>query len=305
MTTPPDKHSPEAQADLWVAVRLMAEGSDWKRDQGETLTAWAQRTLSKARSASAPRMQIPLKVRPMLVRGMLAYDERGPVILINSEEADPKEQVVSLWHETLHLIGMTDEFLTEEYAMRLADACPDILRRLAHNINVPDSKPPSHEQRMEGDNIETHSLMLELCHQLGAVDGEGMVDMLFAAVKDAKRYRGLRSGAVGMRALGAAQVVGEALDHACDRALNPNNSSDSDATQSADGKNLTTVRAASSAPSSTAPRNDVNAEAIAVLTQRAGGELFIPNGPDIEIGTTYAKVEEDGVRFMFRPLEAQ
>jgi ribosomal protein L37AE/L43A len=65
------------------------------------------------------------------------------------------------------------------------------------------------------------------------------------------------------------------------------------------------VNAARGTVSSTAPRNDVNAEAIAVLTQRAGGELFIPNGPDIEIGTTYAKVEEDGVRFMFRPLEAQ
>lgn len=37
--------------DLWDAVRLMAEGSDWKRDQGETLTAWAQRTL-RARSAT-------------------------------------------------------------------------------------------------------------------------------------------------------------------------------------------------------------------------------------------------------------
>ena len=59
------------------------------------------------------------------------------------------------------------------------------------------------------------------------------------------------------------------------------------------------------ARSSTRARNDVNAEAVSILTQRAGGELFIPNGPDIKIGTTYAKVEEDGVRFMFRPLEAQ
>jgi hypothetical protein len=33
------------QEDLWTAVRLMAEGSDWNRDQGETLTAWVQRRL--------------------------------------------------------------------------------------------------------------------------------------------------------------------------------------------------------------------------------------------------------------------
>lgn len=85
------------------------------------------------------RATIRIEVRPLLVRGMLATDERGPVLLINSEEADPKEQVTTLWHETLHLLGLTDEFLVEEYALRLADACPDILRRLAHKINVTDS----------------------------------------------------------------------------------------------------------------------------------------------------------------------
>ena len=67
----------------------------------------------------------------------------------------------------------------------------------------------------------------------------------------------------------------------------------------------TDAQSLASAPSSTRALNDVNAEAVSILTQRAGGELFIPNGPDIKIGTTYAKVEEDGVRFMFRPLEAQ
>jgi hypothetical protein len=30
---------------LYIVVRLAAEGSDWKRDQGETLSAWAERTL--------------------------------------------------------------------------------------------------------------------------------------------------------------------------------------------------------------------------------------------------------------------
>jgi Zn-dependent peptidase ImmA (M78 family) len=85
---------------------------------------------------------VPLKVRPMLVSGMLAKDDHGPVILINSED-DPKEQVRSLWHETLHLLGLTDEFLVEEYAMALADAVPGILRKLAHNINVPDANAPA------------------------------------------------------------------------------------------------------------------------------------------------------------------
>lgn len=37
--------NPSALEDLWTVVRLAAEGSDWKRDQGETLSAWAQRKL--------------------------------------------------------------------------------------------------------------------------------------------------------------------------------------------------------------------------------------------------------------------
>ena len=32
---------------LWMDVRLRAEGSDWKRDQGETLYEWVWRTLGK------------------------------------------------------------------------------------------------------------------------------------------------------------------------------------------------------------------------------------------------------------------
>lgn len=51
--------------------------------------------------------------------------------------------------------------------------------------------------------------------------------------------------------------------------------------------------------------NDVNAEAISILAQRAGGELFIPNGPDIKVGTTCARVEEGGVRFRFSPKGTQ
>lgn len=92
------------------------------------------------RGVAKPRAHIPLDVRPLLVRGMLATDARGPRILINSEEEPPHEQVVTLFHEVLHLLGLTDEFLAEEYAMRLAAAAPDILRRLAHAINVPETE---------------------------------------------------------------------------------------------------------------------------------------------------------------------
>lgn len=91
----------------------------------------------KASERPSSRIPIPIVVRPMLVQGQLATDAGGPLILINSEEEPPHEQVVTLFHEVLHLLGMTDEFLCDEYAMKLADAAPDILRRLAHNINVP------------------------------------------------------------------------------------------------------------------------------------------------------------------------
>lgn len=91
--------------------------------------------------STTTRATIPLKVRPLLVSGMLALDAEGPVIVIDSEQ-DPKEQVIALWHEVLHLLGLTDEFLADEMAMALAGAAPDVLRRLAHNINVPGSGAP-------------------------------------------------------------------------------------------------------------------------------------------------------------------
>lgn len=43
--------NPSALEDLWTVVRLAAEGSDWKRDSGESLTAWAQRTLKRRSEA--------------------------------------------------------------------------------------------------------------------------------------------------------------------------------------------------------------------------------------------------------------
>jgi hypothetical protein len=40
---------------LWHVVRLAAEGSDWKRDAGESLAAWAERTLAKRHSEAVQR----------------------------------------------------------------------------------------------------------------------------------------------------------------------------------------------------------------------------------------------------------
>jgi len=97
-------------------------------------------------TASTKRATIPIKVRPMLVSGMLATDEHGPVILIDSEQGE-REQIVTLWHETLHLLGMTDEARVERFAHRLADGCPTILRSLASNINVPNSAMPLAEKQ--------------------------------------------------------------------------------------------------------------------------------------------------------------
>ena len=85
---------------------------------------------------SGRRATVPIKVRPMLVSGMLATDENGPVILIDSEQSE-YEQVVALWHEVLHLIGMTDEGATERIAARLAGACDTVLRGLPLNRQTP------------------------------------------------------------------------------------------------------------------------------------------------------------------------
>lgn len=86
-----------------------------------------------------PRAVVPLRVRPMLVAGQLATDARGPIILIDSE-AEEAQQELSLWHEVAHLIGIQDEQEAEALASKLAAAAPGILRKLAHNINVPDSQ---------------------------------------------------------------------------------------------------------------------------------------------------------------------
>lgn len=43
--------------DLWAMVRLAAEGSDWKRDGGESLVEWALRTLTRAGSKTPKQVK--------------------------------------------------------------------------------------------------------------------------------------------------------------------------------------------------------------------------------------------------------
>lgn len=84
-------------------------------------------------------MTVRLVVRPLLVSGQLAQGTRQmpqPVILIDSTQTE-EEQVVTLWHEVLHLLGMKNEVEAEAIARELAKAYPTILRRLAPLINVP------------------------------------------------------------------------------------------------------------------------------------------------------------------------
>lgn len=68
--------------------------------------------------------------RPLLVSGAVGTIDgkagAGIVILIDSEQPEP-EQLVALWHETLHLLGLKDEHQVEALALKLAAACPEIL----------------------------------------------------------------------------------------------------------------------------------------------------------------------------------
>lgn len=64
----------DPQADLWTAVRLMAEGSDWRRDQGETLTAWAQR---KLRASQPEGGDITPKVQDLIFAARRVWKKYG------------------------------------------------------------------------------------------------------------------------------------------------------------------------------------------------------------------------------------
>ena len=68
-----------------------------------------------------------IEFRPLLVQGQLATDDNGILLLIDSEQPDA-EKIVTIWHETLHLLGLTDEEQVESMANKLAAACPEILQ---------------------------------------------------------------------------------------------------------------------------------------------------------------------------------
>lgn len=66
--------------------------------------------------------------RPLLTSGLIGNGNAGTTsyVIIDSEQPE-SEQVIALWHETLHLLGLKDETLVEAMAQRLAQACPEVL----------------------------------------------------------------------------------------------------------------------------------------------------------------------------------
>lgn len=71
--------------------------------------------------------------RPLLVSGMLAKGDGGDMYILVDDEQSESEQVIALWHETLHLLGLLDETQVEAMAQRLAVACPEIVQLLKGN----------------------------------------------------------------------------------------------------------------------------------------------------------------------------
>jgi hypothetical protein len=74
-------------------------------------------------------------LQPLLVDGLLGSSPTGEDwALFIDNELDHHEQVVTLWHETLHLLLFAagipephDEAEIDAIAYRLAQACPEIL----------------------------------------------------------------------------------------------------------------------------------------------------------------------------------
>lgn len=82
----------------------------------------------------SPPVQLPrIQFRPLLIHGCIASVAGATWVLIDSEQSEA-EQVATLWHETLHLLGLRDEDQVEAMAQRLAQACPEILElvKVAH-----------------------------------------------------------------------------------------------------------------------------------------------------------------------------
>lgn len=61
--TPAETVQHQQEVALWSLVRLKAEGSDWRRDQGETIVEWAARSLFKSAPSERAQWKEPERVR--------------------------------------------------------------------------------------------------------------------------------------------------------------------------------------------------------------------------------------------------
>ncbi len=85
------------------------------------------------------KFPIEILFRPLLVSGSLATKDNttlfsSTLLIMINDEQPRDQQVVALWHETVHLLLMAagieaphDEAWVEETARKLAKACPEIL----------------------------------------------------------------------------------------------------------------------------------------------------------------------------------
>lgn len=74
---------------------------------------------SRAVAEASRAQRVDVVVRPLLIAGMLAEIDGRKAILLDSEVA-PDERSVTLWHEVMHLAGVTDEDQAEKMARMLA-----------------------------------------------------------------------------------------------------------------------------------------------------------------------------------------
>lgn len=75
------------------------------------------------RDRVAPRILF----RPLLTSGLIGKSDAGHTYILIDSEQPEAEQLVALWHEALHLLGLTDEDLVEIMARHLAECCPEVL----------------------------------------------------------------------------------------------------------------------------------------------------------------------------------
>jgi hypothetical protein len=65
--------------------------------------------------------------RPLLTSAFVGTGDAGKIYILIDSDQSVAEQTIALWHETLHLLGLTDEDQVEALARRLAAAFPEIL----------------------------------------------------------------------------------------------------------------------------------------------------------------------------------